>query len=123
MLKDHKNFRFTAIPDKTNDFIFLKSPKKPCFWPFLIIFDINFPQKNSVLSHITKYVPLTPSYVSEKTNKPILRKLKSRRGGRGGAGQTDYRADGQTERQTLFHRTLLAMSWRPTRETTKEVSD
>ena len=102
MLKDHKNFRFTAIPDKTNDFIFLKSPKKPCFWPFLIIFDINFPQKNSVLSHITKYVPLTPSYVSEKTNKPILRKLKSRRGGMGGRGRlTIGRMDRQKDRPSF----------------------
>ena len=25
MLMDHKNLRFTPIPDKTNDFIFLKS--------------------------------------------------------------------------------------------------
>ena len=28
MLKDHKNFRFRPIPDKANDFIFLKIPKK-----------------------------------------------------------------------------------------------
>ena len=38
-------------------------------------------------------------------------------------GQTDYRADGQMERQTFFHRTLPAMSGCPTKETTKEVSD
>ena len=31
MLKDHKNFRFTPIPDKTNDLIFLKSPKSLVF--------------------------------------------------------------------------------------------
>ena len=31
MLMNHKNFRFTQIPDKTNDMIFLKSPQKPCF--------------------------------------------------------------------------------------------
>ena len=37
--------------------------------------------------------------------------------------QTDYRVDGQTEGQTLFYRTLLVMSWCPTREITKEVSD
>ena len=35
-------------------------------------------------------------------------------------GQTDYRAGGQTEGQTIFHRTLLAMPGCPTRETTKE---
>ena len=27
MLMNHKNFHFTQIPDKTNDMIFLKSPK------------------------------------------------------------------------------------------------
>ena len=31
MLMNHKKFDFTHIPDKTNDVIFLKSPK-PCFW-------------------------------------------------------------------------------------------
>ena len=31
MLMDNKNFRFTPIPDKTNDLIFLKSPKT-LFW-------------------------------------------------------------------------------------------
>ena len=41
MLMNHKNFHFTQIPDKTNDMIFLKSPKTLFlghFWPFLIIF-------------------------------------------------------------------------------------
>ena len=27
MLMNHKNFRFTQMPDKSNDMIFLKSPK------------------------------------------------------------------------------------------------
>ena len=38
MLMNHKNFDFTQIPDKTNDVIFLKSPKTMFlghFWPFL----------------------------------------------------------------------------------------
>ena len=38
MLMDHKNFDFTQIPDKTNDIIFLKSPKAMFlghFWSFL----------------------------------------------------------------------------------------
>ena len=38
MLMNHKNFNFTQIPDKTNDEIFLKSPKAMFlshFWPFL----------------------------------------------------------------------------------------
>ena len=34
MLKNHKTFRFTPIPDKANDFIFLKSPKNIVFGPF-----------------------------------------------------------------------------------------
>ena len=41
MLMNHKNFRFKQIPDKTNDMIFLKSPKilfLGHFWPFLVIF-------------------------------------------------------------------------------------
>ena len=46
MLMNHKNFDFTQIPDKTNDVIFLKSPKTMFlghFWPFLA--DENFLQK------------------------------------------------------------------------------
>ena len=34
MSMNHTNFRFTQIPDKTNDMIFLKSP---VFGPFLTI--------------------------------------------------------------------------------------
>ena len=45
MLMNHKNFRFTQIPDKTNDMIFLK---------------IFFFPKNPALSRITIYGPLTP---------------------------------------------------------------
>ena len=40
MLRNHKNFRFTQIPDKVNDVIFLKSSKTMFlghFWPFLVI--------------------------------------------------------------------------------------
>ena len=71
----NKNFRFTTIPDKTKDLIFLESTKNLVFWPFLTIFDIALLKKNAALSHITKYGPLTPYYVSEKTNEPILRIL------------------------------------------------
>ena len=41
MLINHKNFHLTQIPDKTDDAIFLKSPKTLFlvhFWPFLVIF-------------------------------------------------------------------------------------
>ena len=34
MLMNHKNFHFTQILDKTNDIIFLKSPKTMFFGPF-----------------------------------------------------------------------------------------
>ena len=35
MLMNHNNFHFTQIPDKTNDMIFLKSPKNHVLGPFL----------------------------------------------------------------------------------------
>ena len=41
LLMNHKNFHFTQIPDKTNDIIFIKSPKTlfwSHFWLFLVIF-------------------------------------------------------------------------------------
>ena len=64
MLMNHKNFHFTQIPDKTNDMIFLKSPKTMFlghFWPFLVIFAWwGFFRKNLALSHITIYGPLIP---------------------------------------------------------------
>ena len=47
------------------------------------------------LSHTTLYGPLTPCYVSEKTNEPT-------------DGWTDGRMDGRTDGQTLFHKALLA---------------
>ena len=94
MLMNHKNFHFTQIPDKTNDVIFLKSPKTMFlghFWPFLVIFARwGFFPKNPALSHTTIYGPLTPCQVSEKTNEPILRKLTDR--------WKDGRMEGQTGR-------------------------
>ena len=61
MLTNHKNFHFTQIPDKTNDAIFLKSPK-PCFWA---IFDHlwsflpagDFFQKNLAVTHNYIWAP------------------------------------------------------------------
>ena len=82
MLMNYKNFHFMQIPDKTNEVIFLKSPKTMFlshFWLFLVIFaQWGFFQKSPALSHITRYRPLTPCQVSEKTNGPILRKLMDR---------------------------------------------
>ena len=91
MLTNHKNFHFMQIPDKNNDVIFLKSPKTMFLdhsWPFLVIFvRWGFFQKNPALLHTTIYGPLTPCLASEKTNKPIQRKL------------TDRWKDGQTKGQ------------------------
>ena len=57
MLMDHKNFDFTQIPDKTNDIIFLKSPKTMFFGHFLpFLPDGDFSQKTQ-LSHTTIYDP------------------------------------------------------------------
>ena len=61
MLMNHKNFHVTKIPDKTNDVIFLKSPKTMFlghFLPFLVIFARwGFFPKNPALSHITRMGP------------------------------------------------------------------
>ena len=59
-LMNHKNFRFTQIPDKTNDMIFLRSPKilfLGHFWLFLSFLpDDDFFQKIRLL-HTTMYGP------------------------------------------------------------------
>ena len=66
MLMNHNNFRFTPIPDKTNDVIFLKSPKTLFLGhPLLTIFGHFslmgiFPEENLALSHTTICGPLTP---------------------------------------------------------------
>ena len=49
---NHKNFDFTQIPEKTDDVIFLKSPRTI----FLAIFArCGFFPKNPALSHTTIY--------------------------------------------------------------------
>ena len=63
MLMNHKNFHFTQISDKTNDMVFLKSPKTMFlghFWPFFP--DGDFFQKIR-LPHATIYGPLTPCHI------------------------------------------------------------
>ena len=88
MLTNHKNFHFTQIPDKNKDMIFLKSPKTMFldhFWSFLFNGDFS---KKIQLSHTAIYGPLTPCLASEKSNKPIQRKL------------TDRWKDGQTKGRT-----------------------
>ena len=103
MLMNHKNFHFTQIPDKTNDVIFLKSPKTMFlghFLPFFVIFaQWGFFQKIRLChtymgsQHHAKF--------QKKTNEPISRKL--------------IRTDGRTDGQTLFHRTLPAEAGGPIR--------
>ena len=77
MLMNHKNFHFTQIPDKTNDMIFLKSPKTLLldhFWPFLPNGDF-FPKKSSSVTHNYIWAPNTMLSFRKKTNDPFLRKL------------------------------------------------
>ena len=109
MLMNHKNFHFTNISDKTHDVIFLKSPKNMFlghFWSYLPDGDFF---KKIRLCHTIIYGPLTPCYVSEKTNEPIPRKL------------TDRRKDGRADEQTLFYRTFPAEAGGPiTAKKTKE---
>ena len=55
MLMNHKNAHFSQIPDKTNDMIFLKSPKTMFFDHFC---QMGIFPKNPALSHTTIYGPL-----------------------------------------------------------------
>ena len=97
MLMKHKNFHFTQIQDKTNDMIFLKSPKTMFlgqFWPIFGHFCLIkiFSKKSGSVTH---------NYI-EKTDEPIPRKLTDR--------QKDRRTEGRTDGQTLFYRTLSAVA-------------
>ena len=104
MLINRKNFHFTQIPDKTNDVIFLKSPKTMFlghFWPFLVIFAWwGFFPKNLAVTHNYIWAPNT-MLSFRKTNEPILRKL------------TDRLKDGRKDKETLFYRTLPAKAGCP----------
>ena len=68
MLMNHKNFHFTQIPDKTNNMIFLKSPKIMFlghFWPFFGHFcPVGiFSKKSSSVTHNYIWAPKTmPSF-------------------------------------------------------------
>ena len=93
MLMKHKSFHFTQIPDKTNDVIFLKSPKL-CFGTI---------SKTSA-THNDIWTPNTML---------CFRKLMSQF--RENLG-TDGRTEGKTDRQTLFYRTLPAEAGGPTRD-------
>ena len=77
------------------------------FWfIFLILGKIFFLHKIR-LSRTTSYGFLAPCQKLEKTNDTILRERLGR--------QKDRRTKGQKDRQTLFHRTLLATGMGPKR--------
>ena len=82
MLINHKNFHFTQIPGKTNDMIFLKSPKT---MHLAIFAQWGFFSENSGSATHNLDRPQTPCSVSEKANELVLKKL----------------ADRCTERQTV----------------------
>ena len=112
MLTNQKNFRFTQIPDKTNDAIFWKNSKKPCFWTIFDHFGHFCPMgifsKNPALPHTTIYGP--------KHHAKFQKKLMSqfRENHRRKDGRKDRRRDERTDGQTLFYRTLPAKSGGPT---------
>ena len=88
MLMNHKNFHLKQIPDKTNDVIFLKSPKTLFwghFWSFLP--DGDFFQK-IWLSHTTIYGPLTAKF-----QKKLMGQFRE-------SLQTDGRMNGRTDGRT-----------------------
>ena len=98
MLMKLKNFHLTQIPDKTNDMIFLKSPKI-LFWVIFYHFWSFLPNRDVFqkiqLSHIIIDEPLTACWFSEKNNEPIPRKLR-------------YRwKDERKDRHTLIFRTIM----------------
>ena len=82
ILKGHNYFHSTPFSDKINEQIFQKSPKTLIsghflhFWSFLP--EGDFSKKKQTLSRSYPYGPLTPYKDSEKTNKPIPRKLLER---------------------------------------------
>ena len=76
------------------------------FWSFLP--DGDSFQKIR-LSHTAIYWSLTPCWVSEKTNEPILRKLTDRQKDR----WTERWKDRRRDTQTLFYRVLLAEAGGP----------
>ena len=97
MLMNHNNFRFTEIPDKTNDVIFLKNPK--CFW---VIFG-HFCQMR-IFSQ--KIGPVTHNYIwAPNSMLSFRKKLMSQ-------FRENLRTDRRTDGRTLFYRTLLAETCR-----------
>ena len=99
MLINQKNFNFTQIPDKTNDAIFLKSPKTMFwgyFWPF---FSLGIFSKNSSCH--------TKLYMAPNFKLGFRKKLMSQ-------SQENLWAGGRMDRQILFYRTLPFKAQDPT---------
>ena len=93
--KNHKNFHFTQIWDKTNATIFLKVQKQ-----FLTMFghfcpNGDFFQKNPVLSHNYKWAPKT---MLSFRKKPMNQSRENFRTDR----RRDRRMEGWTDRQTCL---------------------
>ena len=109
MLMNHKNFHFTQIPDKNNNVIFLKSPKTMLlghFWTFLVISaQWGFFPKNPAVTNNYIWAPNT--MLSFRKNSWTNPKKTY--------GQTAGWAEGQTNGQALFHRTLTAKARAPKR--------
>ena len=101
MLMNYKNFHFTKIPDKTNDVVFLKSPKTMFlghFLPFLVIFSWRgffFPKKIQ-LCHTQIYMGKFVKF-QKKLMRQSRENLRRRK---------DGLKDRQKDQQTLFYRTL-----------------
>ena len=98
------SFHFRLLPRKTNDKIFQKI-QKTLFWGHEAILDffaqiwakMNFPRKKALsVFKYSNYLPLCNK--SEKTIMPFLRKMLN--------WWMDGKADGRTDRQPWFCRTL-----------------
>ena len=77
MIENHNIFRFKPFLVTSNDSIFHKSPKKTILGTFGQIWaKPDFFPKNRALSLFCVYGPLTSCKISEKTNEPILRKVR-----------------------------------------------
>ena len=89
---NHKNFHFIQIPDKTNDLIFLKSPKTMFlghFWSFLS--DGNSFQKTQLCHTQLHMGPQHHAKFPKKLMRKFRENLRTN-------GRTDERMDGSSDR-------------------------
>ena len=100
MLMNLNNFHFTQVPDKTNDMIFLQSPKTMFLGHFRsFLHNGNFFQK-IWLCH-------TQLYMDPKHHAKFQKKMMSQ-------SRENLRTDRRMDGQTLFYRTLPAKVGGPT---------